>query len=46
MGKLDYFGGKSHVYNKDIKLVPYTVLRNVLSRMIKHLPHTLNVRND
>ena len=46
MGKLDYFGGKSHVYNKDIKLAHYTVLRNVLFGMIKHLPHTLTVRND
>ena len=46
MGKLDFFGGKGHVYNKDIKLAHYTVLRNVLLRMIKHSPHNLNVRND
>ena len=45
IGKLDFFGGKSPVYNKDIKLAHYTVLRNVLSRMIKHPPHTLNVVN-
>ena len=46
MGKLDFFGGKSHVHNKDIKLAHYTVFRNVLFRMIKHSPHTLNVCND
>ena len=45
-GKTWFFGSKSHVYNKDIKLAHYTVLRNVLFGMIKHLPHTLTVRND
>ena len=46
MGKLDFFGGKSHVYNRNIKLTHSTVLRNVLFRMLNHSPHTLNVFND